>query len=52
MPGANKITLYTFGTPNGHKASVTLEELGLQYKCETIDISGNAQKEEWFLKIK
>lgn len=46
------ITLYTFGTPNGHKASVTLEELGIDYKVETINISKNTQKEDWFLKIK
>lgn len=45
------ITLYTFGTPNGHKASVTLEELHLDYKVETINISQNTQKEDWFLKI-
>ncbi|ORY80386.1 glutathione S-transferase [Protomyces lactucae-debilis] len=45
------LTLYTFGTPNGHQASIALEELGLQYKAESIDISKNIQKEEWFLKI-
>lgn len=26
------ITLYTEGTPNGLKASIALEELGLEYK--------------------
>jgi glutathione S-transferase len=26
------ITLYTEGTPNGLKASIVLEELGLEYK--------------------
>jgi glutathione S-transferase len=26
------ITLYTVGTPNGIKASILLEELGLEYK--------------------
>lgn len=26
------ITLYTVGTPNGIKASILLEELGLDYK--------------------
>ncbi|KAL7004097.1 hypothetical protein EMMF5_006363 [Cystobasidiomycetes sp. EMM_F5] len=45
------ITLYTFGTPNGFKASVTLEELALDYKTEVINISQNTQKEEWYLKI-
>jgi glutathione S-transferase len=28
-----------------------LEELGLEYKAETIDISKNTQKEPWFLAI-
>jgi glutathione S-transferase len=45
------LTLYTFGTPNGHQASIALEELGLKYKVETVDITKNTQKEEWFLKI-
>ncbi|GIJ86482.1 hypothetical protein Asppvi_005371 [Aspergillus pseudoviridinutans] len=45
------ITLYSWPTPNGVKASITLEELGLSYKTEPINISTNLQKEEWFLKI-
>ena len=45
------IELYTSPTPNGHKASVTLEELELPYECHAIDLSSNAQKEEWFLKL-
>jgi GST-like protein len=44
-------TLYTSPTPNGHKASVTLEELELPYECHAIDLTSNAQKEEWFLKL-
>ncbi|KAK9492226.1 glutathione S-transferase [Lipomyces doorenjongii] len=48
---ANDLTLYTFGTPNGFKASITLEELNLPYKTEKIDISKNIQKEPWFLEI-
>ncbi|KAJ5674170.1 hypothetical protein N7462_009609 [Penicillium macrosclerotiorum] len=47
----SNITLYSWPTPNGIKASITLEELGLPYKLEPIDISTNIQKEEWFLKI-
>lgn len=43
------ITLYTWPTPNGIKASITLEELGLPYKTEPIDISTNVQKEEYAL---
>ncbi|KAJ5960352.1 uncharacterized protein N7479_007502 [Penicillium vulpinum] len=50
---SSNITLYTWPTPNGIKASITLEELGIPYKAEFIDInsSSNPQKEEWFLKI-
>ncbi len=46
-----KIVLYTAGTPNGHKASILLEELGIPYEVKAIDIMKNTQKEEWFLKI-
>ncbi|KAI9750061.1 MAG: hypothetical protein M4579_006613 [Chaenotheca gracillima] len=45
------ITLYTTQTPNGIKISITLEELGLPYKVEKIDITKNTQKEPWFLAI-
>ena len=45
------IILYTSGTPNGQKASITLEELGLPYKVENVQISKNVQKENWFLQI-
>ncbi|KAJ5918823.1 hypothetical protein N7454_009967 [Penicillium verhagenii] len=47
----SNITLYSWPTPNGIKASITLEELGLAYKTVPIDISTNIQKEDWFLKI-
>ncbi|KAL3429091.1 glutathione S-transferase [Aspergillus tetrazonus] len=45
------LTLYSWPTPNGIKASITLEELGLQYRIKAVDISTNIQKEDWFLKI-
>lgn len=45
------ITLYTAGTPNGWKASILLEELGLPYKLKAISLSKQEQKEEWFLKV-
>lgn len=45
------IDLYTSPTPNGWKASCTLEELELPYEVHPIDLSKNVQKEEWFLKI-
>jgi len=45
------IDLYTFSTPNGHKASVVLEELGLPYETHVVDIGAGAQKEPAFLRI-
>ncbi|KAI1863599.1 hypothetical protein JX265_008816 [Neoarthrinium moseri] len=45
------ITLYTTRTPNGQKASIALEELGLNYKVHAIDLSKDEQKEPWFLEI-
>ena len=45
------IDLYTSPTPNGHKASVTLEELGLPYRVTAIDLAKNTQKEDWFLAL-
>ena len=45
------IDLYTARTPNGFKASVMLEEIGLQYTTHAIDIFGGEQKKDWFLKI-
>jgi len=45
------IDLYTASTPNGWKASVTLEELGLPYETHAVDLSRNEQKEPWFLAL-
>jgi glutathione S-transferase/GST-like protein len=45
------IDLYTASTPNGHKVSVTLEELSIDYQAHKIDFSKNEQKEDWFLKL-
>ncbi len=45
------ITLYTSPTPNGWKASVTLEELELPYETRSINMGENEQKEDWYLKI-
>jgi GSH-dependent disulfide-bond oxidoreductase len=45
------IDLYTSSTPNGWKASVTLEELGLSYATHAIELSKQTQKEPWFLRI-
>jgi GST-like protein len=48
---ATMIDLYTFGTPNGRKVSIMLEETGLDYKAHTIDITKNDQFDADFLKI-
>jgi glutathione S-transferase/GST-like protein len=45
------ITLYTAATPNGWKASITLEEMGLPYDVRLIDFATNEQKAEWYVKI-
>lgn len=51
LAGGCDMTTTGTGTPNGFKASVLLEELGLPYNKEIIDISKNTQKEDWFLAI-
>ena len=45
------IDLYTSPTPNGYKASVTLEELELSYNVHTIDLQSGDQKKPEFLAI-
>jgi GSH-dependent disulfide-bond oxidoreductase len=45
------IDLYTWGTPNGRKVSVMLEECGLAYTAHKIDISKNDQFKPEFLAV-
>lgn len=45
------IDLYTAATPNGHKVSIALEEMGLSYTLKVLELSKNEQKEPWFLAI-
>ncbi|GAB6051372.1 glutathione S-transferase family protein [Magnetospira thiophila] len=45
------IDLYTFATPNGKKASVMLEEVGLPYQVHVINIMNNDQFKPAFLNI-
>ena len=45
------IKLYTWGTPNGRKISIMLEEVGLPYRVVPIDISKGEQFEPDFLAI-
>jgi GSH-dependent disulfide-bond oxidoreductase len=45
------ITLYTSATPNGWKASIALEELGLKYRVHQIHLDQREQREPWYLKL-
>ncbi|MEQ8601912.1 MAG: glutathione S-transferase N-terminal domain-containing protein [Marivibrio sp.] len=45
------IELYTWGTPNGRKVSVMLEEVGLPYAVRPVDITKDEQFAPAFLKI-
>ena len=45
------IELYSWPTPNGHKIHVMLEECGLPYRANAVDIGAGDQFESAFLKI-
>jgi glutathione S-transferase len=45
------IDLYTASTPNGWKASIALEELGLPYRAHRVDLQSGEQKRPEFLAI-
>ena len=45
------IDLYSAATPNGWKASIALEEMGLPYTLHTLTLSKLEQKEPAFLAI-
>lgn len=45
------IELYTAATPNGHKVSITLEELGLPYKVHHLKLGELDQKKPDFLAL-
>ena len=45
------ITLYTAATPNGHKVSIALEELGLPWTLQVLDLAAGEQKTPAFLAI-
>lgn len=45
------IALYYWPTPNGHKISIMLEELGVPYRVHPVDIGKGQQFEPAFLKI-
>jgi len=45
------IDLYTAATPNGWKASIMLEEIGLPYRVNPISLGKLEQKQDWYLEI-
>ena len=45
------ITLYTWATPNGRKASIMLEEVGLPYVVHPVDIGRDEQFAPEFLTV-
>ena len=45
------LQLYAFDTPNGRKISVALEEMGLPYTVQVVDMGKGEQHDPAFLKI-
>lgn len=45
------IDLYTAPTPNGWKASIMLEEIGVPYRVKPISLGRLEQKQDWYLEI-
>jgi GST-like protein len=45
------VQLYALGTPNGVKAAIVLEELGLPYEAHKVDFSKREQFDPGFLEI-
>lgn len=45
------LQLYTYSTPNGHKASIMLEETGLPYETRMVDIEAGEQHRPAFLEL-
>ena len=45
------IELFTAATPNGHKVTIALEEMALEYNIHRIDLGAREQKEDWYFKL-
>jgi GSH-dependent disulfide-bond oxidoreductase len=45
------IEFFTAPSPNAHKVSVTLEELGLAYEVRVVNLMGGEHKQPWFLQV-
>lgn len=50
-PVATTLALYTDSSPNGFKATIALEELGLPYTLHHVRIDQGAQREPDFLRL-
>src|SRR5437868_2492481 len=48
---SDPIALYFWPTPNGHKISIALEEMGLAYELKAVNIGKGDQFEPAFLAI-
>ena len=47
----DRLQLYSLPTPNGVKASIMLEEIGLPYEVHKVDFAGNEQNSPEFLSL-
>ena len=47
----NPLQLHTYQTPNGHKASIMVEETGLPYEVHVVDIERGDQRSPAFLAL-
>ena len=47
----NMIEVYSWATPNGHKVHIMLEECGLPYRAQAVDIGAGDQFKPEFLSI-
>lgn len=51
MDTQSRYTLYTAPTPNGHKASILLEELGVSYRVVPVDLGKGEQKRPEYVAL-
>ncbi len=49
--GPRMIELFTAATPNGHKISIALEELGLPWTMRVLALSQGEQTQPWYLAL-
>ena len=47
----NKIQLFSMATPNGQKASIALEEMGIPYEAHLVDIMAGDQFKPQFIQM-